>query len=156
MGHDVLYIEDTGKWRYASAAQTFVESGENNAVYLARHLTRLDPALADRWFCRDGTGRTYGRDATAVAEFCRSADLFLHISASCCMRDEYFAARTVAFLDSDPMYTQASVPGYLEGNLDQAAAARVDMLRAHDLFFTFAENIGADDCRVPTALFDWV
>ncbi len=71
------------------------------------------------------------------------------------MRDEYFAADTVAFIDSDPMYTQASVPDYLASVADDAAAARIEMLREHDVFFTFGENIGAPDCAMPTGIFDW-
>lgn len=155
LGHEVLYIEDTGKWCYAPHAGTFIEDGSQNAVALARELQALEPALADRWFYRDATGKTYGRTWPEVVQFCRSADLFLHISASCWMRDEYFAAAKVAFIDSDPMYTQASVPGYLDNTIDDEARARVDMLRAHDVFFTFGENIGAPDCKIPTELFDW-
>ena len=30
------------------------------------------------------------------------------------------------------------------------------MLRRHDVFFTFGENVGAPDCRIPTGLFDWI
>jgi hypothetical protein len=116
----------------------------------------LDPDLAKRWFYRDGTGRTYGWPWADVVEFCRTADLFVHVSASCWMREEYFAARRVVFVDSDPMYTQASVDGYLDGTIDAAARQRVEMLRQHDVFFTFAENIGAPDCKVPTALFEWI
>jgi hypothetical protein len=156
LGHDVLYIEDTGKWCYDPAAGTFVESGANNAAYLAREIETLEPALADRWFYRDGAGEIFGRAWPEVVEFCRSADLFIHISASCWMRDEYFAARRVAFIDSDPMYTQASVPDYLAGTIDDAARERVEMLREHDVFFTFGENIGASDCRIPTELFNWI
>ena len=156
LGHDVLYIEDTGKWCYDPPAGTFIEGGERSAAFLAREIARLDPDLAERWFFRDAAGKTYGRSWNEVADFCRSADLFLHISASCWMREEYFAAARVAFIDSDPMYTQASVPDYLAGTIDEAARARVDMLRQHDVFFTFAENIGAPDCRIPTGLFRWI
>jgi hypothetical protein len=88
-------------------------------------------------------------------EFCRTADLFIHISASCWMRDEYFAAGRVAFIDSDPVFTQASVPDYVAGTISDEDRARVDTLQRHDVFFTFAESIAADDCTVPTALFDW-
>jgi glycosyltransferase involved in cell wall biosynthesis len=156
LGHDVLYVEDTGKWCYDPAAGTMVGNGRNNAAFLARELEALDPGLSRRWFFRDAEGNTYGREWTDVASFCRSADLFLHISASCWMRDEYLAAKRVAFVDSDPMYTQASVPGYLDGSIDAEARSRVDMLMEHDVFFTFAENVGAPDCLIPTELFDWI
>jgi hypothetical protein len=156
LGHDVLYIEDTGQWCYDPTAATFVEDGGRNAALLGRRIAAVDPDLDGRWFFRDATGKTYGRSWNDVATFCRSADLFLHISATCWMREEYFAADKVVFIDSDPTYTQSSVPDYLAGTIDDAARSRVDMLRQHDVFFTFGENIGAPDCRIPTDLFDWI
>lgn len=155
LGHDVLYIEDTGKWCYDPTIGTFVEDGERNAAFLARQIAALDPDLADRWFYRDATGKVYGRLWSDVVSFCRSADLFLHISASCRMREEYFAAARVALIDSDPMYTQALVPDYLAATIDDQARASIDIFRRHDVFFTFAENIGAPDCRMPIGLFNW-
>jgi hypothetical protein len=156
LGHDVLYIEDTGKWCYDPASYTFVENGAHNAELLSKHLELLDSDLSACWFFRDAAGATFGRSWKEVKEFCRSADLFLHISASCCMRDEYLAAARVAFIDSDPMYTQSSVPAYLAGTIQQAARSRVEMLLRHDVFFTFAENIGRPDCLIPTGLFGWI
>ena len=91
-------------------ATTFVEDGSHNAQYLARQIELMEPGLRDRWFYRDATGRTFGRTWEEVKRFCRSADLFIHISASCWMRDEYFAAQRVVFIDSDPMYTQSLFP----------------------------------------------
>jgi hypothetical protein len=155
LGHDVLYIEDTGYWCYDPATQTFVDRGNNNAAYLAQHIAALDPSLADRWFFRDSAGQTFGRPWKEVVSFCRSADLFIHISASCRMREEYFAAARTAFIDSDPLYTQASVPDSLAATIEDDAQRRIDMLRCHDVFFTFGENIGAPECRIPTGLFSW-
>ena len=156
LGHDVLYLEDTGRWCYDPGAGTFVEGGEANAAALARGLTTLDRDLAGRWFFRDATGRTFGRPWADVAAFCRAADLFLHVSASCWMRDEYFEAGVVAFVDSDPVYTQASIPEYEAGTIDAYGRRRVEMLRRHDVFFTFGENIGRPDCLVPAGVFEWV
>ena len=107
LGHEVLYIEDTGKWCYDPIAATFVGNGERNAQLLARHIAELSNDLSDCWFYRDGEAREYGRPWADVVEFCRGADLFLNLSASCWMRDEYLAADCVAFLDSDPLYTHA-------------------------------------------------
>jgi glycosyltransferase involved in cell wall biosynthesis len=156
MGHDVLYLEDTGKWCYDPIEGTFVERGERNAFYLARNLEALDPGLSERWFYRDATGRCYGRRWEEVKRFCKEADLFLHISASCWMKEEYFEAKKVAFLDSDPMYTQASVPAYVEGKADDGERSRIEMLLRHDVFFTFAENIDSSDCLIPKELFHWI
>lgn len=156
LGHDVLYIEDTGRWCYQPTKATFVESGEHNAAYLLKHMTALDPELEDRWFFRDATGRTFGRRWKDVVSFCKDADLFVHLSASCWMRDEYFAASRLAFVDSDPMYTQGALLGYLSGSIDEEARARVEMLKAHDILFTFAENVGALDCRVPVDPWEWI
>jgi hypothetical protein len=158
LGHDVLYLEDSGKWCYDPELATFVESGVRNAAYFAREIPQLDAGLAERWFFRDPAGQTWGWDWRRVVDFCRDADLFVHISASCEMRDEYYAARRLAFIDSDPMFTQASVPAYAAGQLapGEAARRRVEMIRGHDVHFTFGENIGAPDCRIPQALFAWI
>lgn len=155
LGHDVHYIEDAGKWCYDPIAATFVADGRRNAARLARSIAALDDGLQERWFFRDAAGKTYGRPWPEVAAFCRGADLFLHLSFSCQMREEYYAAERVVFIDSDPIFTQAAVPGYLAGTIDAAARARVDEMRRHDAFFTFGENVGAPDCRIPTALFNW-
>jgi hypothetical protein len=157
LGHEVLYLEDSGKWCYDPELETFVESGRRNAAYFAHELPKLDPELAERWFFRDAAGQSWGWDWERVVEFCRDADLFLHISASCAMRDEYYAARRLAFIDSDPMFTQVGVPAYVAGHLaaDDPIRRRVDVARRHHVHFTFAENIRAPECRVPRALFDW-
>jgi glycosyl transferase family 1 len=156
LGHDVLYIEDTGKWCYDPIGQTFRESGEINAAYLEREIARLDPELVQRWFYRDGIGRTYGRAWKEVVDFCRSADLFLHISGSCLMRDEYFAASRVVLIDSDPFYTQASIRDAFADSSDPERQFRAETTRRHDAFFTFGENIDHPDCWIPKTGFLWL
>jgi hypothetical protein len=145
MGHDVLYIEDTGKWCYDPMASTFVEDGSSNAAFLSSEIAALEPDMTDRWFYRDGAGKTYGRQWNDVIQFCRSADLLLHVSASCWLRDEHLTAARVAFIDTDPVYTQASLlaePAWWKNH--------------HHVFFTFAENIGQSDCTIPGGPFNWI
>lgn len=155
LGHDVLYVEDTGRWCYDPKTYTFVEDGGGSAAFLAQHITALEPDLADRWFFRDARDKIYGRTWSDVTSFCRSADLFIHVSGSCRMREEYLAAAHMIFIDSDPMYTQASVPAYLAGTIDAQARRRLDEFRRHHSLFSFGENIGAPDCLVPAGLFHW-
>ena len=162
LGHDVLYIEDTGKWCYDPIGKTYTESGANNAAYLAAQIAKLDPALNDRWFYRDSAGQTYGAGWARVADFCRSADLFVRISGSCFTREEYFAASRVIFVDTDPIYTQASFLAALQSSgknndpADHEVRARAEMIAHTDRFFTFGANIGHPDCLVPTAGLEWI
>ena len=156
LGHDVLYLEDTGQWCYDLETNDCLEDGSRNADILAKHIGELEPGLSDRWFFRDSAGRTYGRRWEDVERFCRDADLFLNISATCQMRDEYFAAERVVYIDSDPMYTQASLPDYAAGTIDSRAQWRVDMMLKHDVFLTFGENWGQPDCLMPTELVRWI
>jgi hypothetical protein len=157
LGHDVLYLEDTARWCYDPGQSTFVESGAGNAAYLARELPRLAPELLDRWFFRDITGATWGWDWAKVSEFCRAADLFINISASCHMRPEYFKAARTAFIDSDPMYTQAPLPEYVAGKItDPRKLEQIEMMFGHDALFTFGENVNGDGCLIPRGNADWI
>jgi len=157
LGHDALYLEDTGKWCYKPEAGTFVETGEENAARLAANIDRYMPELTDKWSFRDGSDNVFGLSESKTLEFCKTADLFIHLSASCVMREEYFLAKRVAFVDSDPMYTQAklaaasdpSSPGY------EAALGHVQWLRRHDVFFSFGENVGQPGCLIPCDVIPW-
>lgn len=154
MGHEVLYLEDTRKWNYDPVAQTFVESASTGAELLASWLPRLDPGLSDRWFVRDGLDRTYGMPEERAMAFCREADLFLHMSDNCYMREDYFEARHAALLDSDPWYTTATLPGEIHAKT-RARGHMTRMVR-HDSFLTFGEKVGDADCRICTERFDWM
>lgn len=156
LGHDVLYLEDTGgRWCYDASEQTFVEAGEGSAARFSEAMARLAPTLTGRWHFRDAAGATYGMSWEAVKQFCRTADLFVHISASCGLRDEYRRAGRLVFIDSDPMYTQSSFPRYAAGTATPDENARVAMLLQHDHFFTFGENVGSPGCRIPGVLVPW-
>ncbi len=156
LGHEVLYLEDTGRWCYDPQVQTFVEDGERNAVHLQRQLAALDDRLTKHWFYRDAAENTFGLPWPDVVDFCRDADVFLHVSASCWMREEYLAAACTAFVDSDPMYTQSAIPDVLAGTADEASQERVQMLSAHDVHFTFGENVNSEDCLIPTGMYNWI
>src|SRR5690348_6739204 len=83
LGHDVLYVEDTGRWCYDLAVNDYVEDGSQSAATLASHIAQIEPELTNRWFFRDARGQTFGRSWEDVARFCRKADLFINLSAAC-------------------------------------------------------------------------
>jgi hypothetical protein len=154
LGCEVLYAEDSGRWAYDPRQETMVESGRANAKYLGAQIERLGADYSQNWFYRDSAGECWGLGWERVVEFCRSADLFLNISASSVPRDEYLAASRSAMLDSDPMYTQARFLADKQLD-DPVARERAAGFLDYDFFLTFAENIGRDDCRVPLCGLEW-
>jgi glycosyltransferase involved in cell wall biosynthesis len=154
LGHDVLYLEDTGAWFYDPAAQTFCDDPAPNLRYLRAALATL--GLDDTpWSVRAPDGTYHGGDGAAVAQFCRAADLFLNVSGCCWLRDEYRTARRVAYVDTDPGFTQATLWAVAHDCATEDQRFSVNLIRRHDRFFTFAEHIGATDCRVPDCGIAW-
>lgn len=154
LGHEVFYLEDTGQWFYDPVACTFTDDVAYNVRFLADGLS-LVGAPDVPWSVRAPDGCHHGADAAAVRRACDEADLFLNVSGCCWLRDEYRGARCKAYLDSDPGYTQAKLLAAQNGTATEDEVYSADWIRAHDRFFTFAENIGSPDCRIPACGLDW-
>src|SRR5579862_587599 len=147
LGHDVFYLEDTEMWPYDPIKNTISEDCSYNVSYLRGVMEKL--GLADRWIYRSAPDASYhGHTEAEAKQICATADLYLNVSGCGWLRPEYLAIPRKAFLDSDPMFTQVALAS---GKQDV-----IDRIRAHDCHFTFAENIGAHDCRVPDAGFHWI
>lgn len=155
LGHDVLYLEDTGAWFYHPDDQTFSDDPAPNLRYLTAALATIG-AADTAWSVRAPDDTYAGVDRAGVQRFCNGADLLLNLSGCCWLRDEYRGARRVAYLDSDPGYTQAKLWAAARGCATEDELFSVNLIRQHDRFFTFAEHIGAADCRVPACGIDWM
>jgi hypothetical protein len=155
LGCDVFYVEDTGQWFYDPAAGTFIQDATAGARYLADALASFTPALATAWSVRGPDGVVHGQGIDAVRRACAGADLFLNVSGASRLRDEYRGARVLAFIDTDPCYCQARAVAVDRGTVDPQMREAVDIMRAHDVFFTLGEHLGARDCLVPTVGIVW-
>ena len=155
LGCEVLYLEDTGQWFYDPARTTFTPDATTGARWLADAIARVAPSCVRRWAVRAPDGAWHGLDGVAVARACAGADLLLNLSGACWLRPAYRAARVTAYVDTDPGYSQAKLAAADAGTADAAAAESAALIRAHDVFFTLGEHVGADDCLVPTAGLLW-
>jgi hypothetical protein len=151
LGHDVTYLEDTGQWVYSPRLQTFTEDCDENLAYLARALATAPAA----WAFRDPRGVLHGLDEAELARRCRDADLFLNVSGSGWLRDQYRGRGVRAYVDTDPCYSQAKLAAADAGTADDAVRASAAMIRAHDVFFSFAENLGRAECTIPATGLRW-
>ena len=156
LGCDVLYLEDTGQWVYDPRRETFTEDASDNLALAGRCAPHGRHARGAFAVSRSRRHVPRRRAATAVTRFCRSADLFLNVSGSCWLRDEYRGARCTAYLDSDPGYTQAKLLAQERGRPPRTSRSRSRLIRHHDRFFTFAENMGQPDCADPDSGLAWI
>ncbi|MGD0649810.1 MAG: glycosyltransferase family 1 protein [Verrucomicrobiia bacterium] len=147
LGHEVWYLEDTETWPYDPIKNTVSDDCSYNVKYLGDVMNRL--SLGDRWIYRNAPDGSYhGVSEAEARKFCASADVYLNVSGCGWLRPEYVAIPRKVFIDSDPMFTQVALVSGNQGVIDR--------IHAHDFHFTFAENIGAPDCRVPMAGLKWI
>lgn len=155
LGHDVLYVEDIGRWSYDPVKRTYVESGEKNAALFAQHVRRVDSHPEPSWMFRDAAGVVHGCNWPEAEDFCKNADVFINLSMSHDMTGAYGGADCKVLIDTDPLYTQAllATGNDTAANEDYERITRI--LGCHDVFFTFGLNVGNDDCLVPTGDINW-
>lgn len=152
LGHDVFYIEDTRLWPIYQAAGSDWGDCSANVAHLKAVMEAF--GLARRWAYRDeASGRCFGLSEGEVREVCRTADVFVNVSCATFMRDEYQSIPRRALVDSDPMFTQIQ---YLSQQMFTPGVPSLrELVDAHNAHFTFGENVGASDCRMPDCGIRW-
>jgi hypothetical protein len=147
LGYDVYYAEDPSQWIYDPVRHDLSPDASGNVAAVAPILERY--GFKDRWAFRGNYpgGQSYGMSATALRRLYREADVLLNVTGQE-IREEHEACPLRVYVESDPFSFQVKVA---EG--DQAT---IRHLSAHQLHFTFGENLGASDCTVPIERFHWL
>jgi hypothetical protein len=152
MGFDVYYLEDTALQPYDPPRREYLEDSRYGVEFLARSLAKLSPTLGTRWHYRTLDGRRFGMSSADFAQAISGATLFLNVSGSALMRDEYLACPRKVLVDTDP--GRNHFLNYPQDDAGKTAAGN-NGFRAHDFFLTYAERIGASDCVLPTFGLPW-
>ena len=156
LGHDVFYLEDTGNWVYNPELGTFTEDCSFNLQYLDAVLTfAVGPAMRRRWSFRSPIGEYFGLSEREIETVCNQADLFINVSGCCWLRDRYQGCARKLYIDTDPLYTQYQLEAMSQGTATADQAYSVNLIRNHDLFFTFAEDISDPSCSIPSCGLTW-
>lgn len=146
MGVEVYYLEDTGQWPFNPHEEGVSKGCEFNVAYLSALMDRF--GLAQNWAYRfPYENQWFGMTEARVAEICASTDVLLNISG--CLRDPdaYRAVRTLAYIDSDPVFTQIKVLNR-QSNM-------IRNLEHHDIHFTFGEAVADGTAAIPETPFNW-
>lgn len=152
LGHDVFYIEDTRLWPIYQPEGS--DWGDCSAA--VSHLASVMEAfgLAGRWAYRDeASGRCFGLSEERLREVCGSADVFVNVSCSTFLRDEYRAIPARALIDTDPMFTQIQ---YVSQQMFTPGSPGLrELIESHTHHFTFGESVGRPECRMPGCGIAW-
>lgn len=154
MGHDVFYHEDTWSWPYDPVAAARTDDPAYTVEFLDDFFRRHAPDLRERWHYRHLHEESHGAPRGAFERFAADADLFLNVSGGNTIPEALGADCVRAFVDTDPGYNQivlAERPAWSE-NVDRWA----ESVAAHDIHFTYAENVDADDCAIPDVGTEWI
>jgi hypothetical protein len=130
LGHEVYYVEDTGQWPYNPVEGGLGKDCAFNVEYLAGLMARF--GLSERWAYRfPWQSQWFGLSDAKRRDVIDSADLLINISGTLERPEEYRQVRRLAYIDSDPVFTQVKLA---RGQLDFRKL--VDM---HDVHFSFGE-----------------
>lgn len=141
LGFDVYYAEEHG-----IAPSMFTDDQDPDgtvkaAEFLATTLSRFD--LSSRWSYHawHHSNRYYGVGKRAIKQAFRQAAAVINLHGGTIPRAEYQAGGAFIYLETDPVAPQIE--------LSQGLKATEEFLDAHTAYFTFGENLGAADCKVP-------
>lgn len=144
LGHDVFYIEDTGQWPYNPSEGGLSKGCAFNVSYLASVMERF--GLRDRWAYRfPWQSQWFGLSDAARRDVLESADLLINVSGTLERPEEYRRVKRLAYIDSDPVFTQVKVA---RGQHDLRK-----MIGGHDVQFSFGECLGPN---VPDTGHTWL
>jgi hypothetical protein len=145
LGHDVYYIEDTEIWPYNP------ETEGDDCAYTLSYIAGLMTwcGLGDRWaFCDVSQGgRVHGLSELQLSNLFKEADAIINLTGSSELRETHHQVPVRIYLETDPGVPQIEIA---QGN-----RYKIDLLRAHTHHFTFAENLGQQECLLPVVPFKY-
>jgi hypothetical protein len=143
LGHDVYYVEDTGQWPYNPREGGLGKDCDFNVQYLADIMSRY--GLTEQWAYRfPWQSQWFGLSDAKRQEVIRSADLLINVSGTLERPEEYRKVSRLAYIDSDPVFTQVKLA---RGQLDFRK-----LIDIHDVQFSFGECLSA---QVPETGHQW-
>ncbi|MDQ6623017.1 MAG: hypothetical protein M3Y86_05970 [Verrucomicrobiota bacterium] len=141
LGFEVYYAEDHGIAPSMFTDADDPDGGARAAAFLDRVLRRFD--LGARWSYHawhDGD-RYYGLGKNAIDGVLARAAAVINLHGATKPRPEHKAGGAFIYLETDPVAPEVE--------LQNGVAATEQFLDEHTAHFTFGENLGAPECKVP-------
>ena len=145
LGYEVYYVEASGH-QPSSMLMDDHHQGDRTAeatAFIDGVMRRFD--LGDRWafHALHADGECYGLSRQQLCALYRSADAIINVHGATTPQPEHHATDRLIYLETDPVALQIELHDNLQATLD--------FLAPHRAFFTFGENYGNPDCRLPVS-----
>ena len=152
LGHEVYYIEDTRLWPVYQTNNLKGADCRANVSHVALVMDFF--GLSRSWAYRDeASGQCFGMPNSSVRDIVATADVLLNVSCATSLTDEYHRIPARVLIDSDPMFTQIQYE--VQEGFTPGKSAMREVIQGHTHHFTFGENVGAPDCRIPACGVTW-
>ncbi len=140
LGCEVFYVEAHGCTPSKLMRDDKDDGPARAAEYIAGVMTRF--GLQNNWaYHAIYDSRWFGMTQSQLKNLYRDAALIINLHGSHLPTEELTATNRLVFLETDPVDLQIEI---FNGKKEA-----LDYLQPHCAFFTFGENLGAPDCRVP-------
>jgi len=148
LGFEPYYIEDSSRWVYDPVVNDLSPDPTRNIEMVLPQLEAH--GFSESWAFRGRypDGKTHGMSDAAIDALYREADAFLNVTGSQDIREEHLACPHRIYLETDPVALQIKIA--------QGDAGSLEFVRAHHVQFSYGENFGAPDCKVPIAHVNWI
>lgn len=148
LGFDVYYVEAHGRTPTMLMRAPDDDSTALAAAFIERALAPFDFGGSWAFHALHADGAVYGLSEAALARAYRDADAIVNLYGGTMPRPEHSDPGRLIFLETDPCEIQIQ--------LHDGDRTAIDYLEPHVAFFTWAENYGRPDCRLPvTDRFDF-
>jgi hypothetical protein len=147
LGFDVWYVEDTDEFLFDPVSYMPTWDPKSNVGLLSQFMDRV--GLSDRWVIRvPGREECFGAaDYAGLQQLYREVEAAVNLCGAQEPRASHEAIPCRIYLETDPVKNQVAVASGDE--------ERIDELSRYDHLFTYGENLGSGDCRVPLERFQW-
>jgi len=147
LGHEVLYLEDSGIWPYDPVRETISEDCRYQVESLSKIMDRF--GLSHQWIYRNAAdGAFFGAGETVARNWLESAEVLVTVASPSWFEGLAVNVGRRIYIDGDPLFTQV-------GLLQKPNDSFSQRLRDHDLHFSFGLNLGSEDCGVPDTGINW-
>lgn len=143
LGYDVYYVEAHGRTPSMFSEGEGDNASEKAAGFIDRVMRKFD--LGEHWafHALHADGRVYGMSEAKLAELYRSAALLINLHGGTEPLPEHYATDRLVYLGTDPVQ--------VEIELYHGDERAIDFLEPHCAFFTYGENYGNPDCKLPVS-----